>query len=77
MTYEVYAKSQNQIRSYEIRYTLDDVVKYVDNDFYIFSYRFLPNDYKNKVKDFNVYILAPEGESVMKFTPFSKLFLCK
>ena len=49
LTYEVYVASENQTLFFEINYTLYDVVKYVDNDYYLFTYRFLPDEYKNNV----------------------------
>ena len=59
ISYEVYAKSEKQIRIYEINYTLYDVVKYVDGQYYLFTYRFLPDGYKNNVRSFNISILTP------------------
>ncbi len=66
VTYEVYAKSQEQIRTYKISYTLYDVVKHVDDEYYLFTYRFLPNNYKNNVKSLNVDIFAPNSDCTMK-----------
>ncbi len=61
LTYEVYALSKNQTRTYEISYTLYDVVKNVGDEFYLFTYRYLPNDYKNNIGLMNITILLPEN----------------
>lgn len=56
LRYEIYSDTNSEIREFQIRYTLEDVVKYVDNSYYLFVMRCLPDGYKDNIENLNVRI---------------------
>lgn len=64
LRYEAYVSSENETRSYQVSYTLNNVVKHVDNDYYLFVYRILPKGYKAIIEDFKVEITLPQNVSL-------------
>ena len=50
---------------YEFRYRLKDAVKQVDEDYYIFSYRYIGANFEQSVSDISVTVTAPD-KCVMK-----------
>ena len=66
LAYEVYAKSENQVRTYEISYRLYDVVKHVDNEYYLFTFRALPKGYKTNIENFNIYVLPEKQDATLE-----------
>lgn len=55
-TYELFKKSENQTRQFQVNYTLPDIIKLVDNEYYFFSYRALPKGYQKKIDDFKITV---------------------
>lgn len=56
VTYELFKKSENQNRKFQVSYTLTDIVKLVNNEYYFFSYRVLPKGYQKKINNLNINI---------------------
>lgn len=55
-TYELFKKSENQTRRFQVNYTLPDIIKLVDNEYYFFSYRALPKGYQKKIDNLNITV---------------------
>ena len=56
-----YKPSQNVTRTYEVGYRLTNAVKYVDNSYYLFTYRLIGANFSKHVDSIKVTINTPEG----------------
>ena len=65
-TYEVFFRKSEERVKIEVSYILNDVVKYIDNEYYLFVYRFLPKGYKDNIEDFSVKIRTENDNDGMK-----------
>ena len=65
-TYEVYFRKSEERTKIEVSYTLRDVVKYVEDEYYLFVYRFLPKGYKDNIEDFSIKIRTENDNNGMK-----------
>lgn len=61
-TYEVYFNKSEEISKITVSYTLKDIVKCVENEYYMFVYRFLPAGYKNNISNFSINIKTEQPE---------------
>ena len=63
MGYEIdcYKASQNVTRTYEIGYRIYDAVKYVDNSYYLFTYRVIGANFSKTVDHVKVTVQTPDG----------------
>lgn len=55
-TYELFKKSENQTRRFQVNYTLPEIIKLVNNKYYFFSYRALPKGYQKKIDNLNITV---------------------
>lgn len=60
-TVSCYKSSINTTREYTISYQLKDIIKCVDNDYYLFVYRLIGANFDKKVYNITVNITAPNG----------------
>jgi hypothetical protein len=58
--YEIYMNSENETRNFVVTYTLYDVIKCVNNDYYLFKYRLLPMGFKENISEVYVSINFPD-----------------
>lgn len=65
-TYEVFFRKSEERVKIEVSYILNDVVKYIDNEYYLFVYRFLPKGYKDNIEDFSIKIRTENDNNGMK-----------
>lgn len=72
LRYEIYAQSENEVKEYQIKYTLHDVVKYVDNEFYWFEYRFLPYGFEQNISTLTIHIDTPGDGLNLKLVDLTK-----
>lgn len=55
-TYELFKRSENQTRQFQVNYTLPEIIKLVNNEYYFFSYRALPKGYQKKIDNLNITV---------------------
>lgn len=65
-TYEIYFRKSEERTKIEVSYVLKDVVKCVDDEYYLFVYRFLPKGYKDNIKNFSIDIRTENDNDGMK-----------
>ena len=57
----MYLSSRNRTNTYVMRYRLNEVVKCVDNEYWLFVYRFIGANFEKKVDHVYVRLHAPDG----------------
>ena len=62
----VYVYSQVKYDTIVIRYHLHNIVKNVEDEYYLFSYRFLGNHDPERLDNTHLLILSPEGSKLTK-----------
>ena len=58
--YEIYMNSEDVVREFTVNYVLSDVVKNVNNEYYLFKFRLLPQGFQETIKRTNVSVTLPD-----------------